>query len=153
MDVRSGGRSEKTSGLKGGDEYKDQATFRTRGVRRVRWVGGDGRERQGDRERPRGWKTTNKAVKTESGGPLAPNTQPSNGGRVGGGEEGTLCTQPRQAHGLGEQRLAQPAEEVIFLAVAVLAGALNSRSRRNRNAGCVCPTQTEPLSHWQKRPG
>lgn len=116
-------------------------------------VGGGGGERQGDRERPRGWKTTDKAVKTASGGPLAPNTQPSSGGRVGGGEEGTLCTLPRQAHGLGEQRLAQPAEEVIFLAVAAGAGALYSRSRRNINEGCVCPTQTEALSHRHRRLG
>ena len=36
--------------LMGGDEYKDQATFRAHGVRGVQWMGKDAGERQGDRD-------------------------------------------------------------------------------------------------------
>lgn len=50
MDVKRGGRSGKASVLMGGDEYKDQATFRVHEVRGVQWIGKDEGERQGDRD-------------------------------------------------------------------------------------------------------
>ena len=58
MDVRRAGRLEKVSVLMGGDEYKDQATFRAHGVRGVQWMGKDEGERQGDRDPEVGrWET------------------------------------------------------------------------------------------------